>query len=224
MRAVIRDGMGRMPGLPDLRRDAASVLLAYVLTGENKTPGSQSTMSRLYDGMALFIDYLRRGPDRAADGSAWPVQRFRSTGYKKVLTPDGYPAITPPWGTLNAINLDTGEYAWKVPLGEYPELAALGLIHTGSENYGGPIVTAGGLVFIGATSFDKKLHVFDKSSGQLLWETTLPFPGNATPITYQINGRQYLAIATGGGKNAGSTSRGVYVAFALPIEGQSRRR
>src|SRR6185369_14718151 len=77
--------------------------------------------------------------------------KYRFTGYHKFLDPDGYPAIAPPWGTLSAINLNTGEYAWKIPLGEYPELAANGIQETGSENYGGPIVTAGGLVFIGAT-------------------------------------------------------------------------
>ena len=83
----------------------------------------------------------------------------------------------PPWGTLNAINLNTGEYVWKIPLGEYPELAAKGLKNTGTENYGGPVVTAGGLVFIGATNFDKKFRAFDKATGELLWETTLPFSG-----------------------------------------------
>jgi quinoprotein glucose dehydrogenase len=117
---------------------------------------------------------------------------------------------------LNAINLTSGEYAWKVPLGEYPELAAKGMSNTGTENYGGPIVTAGGLLFIGATNYDRKFRAFDKSTGELLWETTLPFSGNATPITYQIDGRQYVAIAAGGGKDPKSKSGGVYVAFALP--------
>src|SRR4029079_3030896 len=103
--------------------------------------------------------------------------KYRFTGYHKFLDPDGYPAIAPPWGTLSAINLNTGEYAWKIPLGEYPELAANGIQDTGSENYGGPIVTAGGLVFIGATCFDKKFRAFDKDTGKRLWETTLPFAG-----------------------------------------------
>ena len=124
--------------------------------------------------------------------------KYRFTGYKKFLDPEGYPAVAPPWGTLNAINLNTGEYAWKIPLGEYPELAAKGLKNTGSENYGGPIVTAGGLLFIGATNFDRKFRAFDKSTGELLWETTLPFSGNATPATYEVDGRQYVVIAAGG--------------------------
>ena len=108
---------------------------------------------------------------------------FRFTGYNKFLDPDGYPAVAPPWGTLSAIDLNTAEYAWQIPLGEYPELVAKGIRNTGSENYGGPIVTAGGLVFIGATNFDRKFRALDKKTGKLLWETTLPFSGNATPAT-----------------------------------------
>jgi quinoprotein glucose dehydrogenase len=141
--------------------------------------------------------------------------KFRFTGYHKFLDPDGYPAIAPPWGTLSAINLNTGEYVWKTNLGEYPELAAKGLKNTGTENYGGPVVTAGGLVFIGASDFDKKFHAYDKATGELLWETTLPFSGNATPAIYAVNGREYVVIAAGGGKDLKSPSGGVYVAFAL---------
>jgi quinoprotein glucose dehydrogenase len=117
---------------------------------------------------------------------------------------------------LNAIDLNTGEYVWKIPFGEYPELAAKGTKGTGTENYGGPVVTAGGLLFIGATNFDKKFRAFDKATGELLWETTLPFSGNATPATYEVNGRQFVVIAAGGGKDPKSRSGGVYVAFALP--------
>jgi quinoprotein glucose dehydrogenase len=164
--------------------------LAFLTSGENKElPGSEPRLVQM---------------------------KYLFTGYRRFLDPDGYPAITPPWGTLNAINLNTGEYAWKLRLGEYPELAASGLSHTGSENYGGPIVTAGGLLFIAATSFDKKFRAFDKATGDLLWETTLPFAGNATPITYEVNGRQFVTIAAGGGKDPKSPSGGVYVAFTLP--------
>jgi len=159
----------------------------------------------------------------AGASAANEASKYRFTGYRKFLDPDGYPAIAPPWGTLNAINLNTGEYAWKIPLGEYPELAAKGLTKTGSENYGGPIVTAGGLVFIGATSFDRKFRAFDKATGALLWETTLPFAGNGTPATYQIGGRQFVVVPAGGGKDAPRgadktppKSGGTYVAFALP--------
>src|SRR5256712_12425311 len=116
--------------------------------------------------------------------------KYRFTGYKRFLDPDGYPAVVPPWGTLNAINLNSGEYAWKVPLGEYPELAAKGMANTGSENYGGPLITAGGLIFIGGTCYHKKFRAFDKKTGHLLWEGAPPAAGDATPAPYQGAGRQ----------------------------------
>jgi len=188
IRMVIKSGKGRMPGFPNLNQDQVSALIDFVTSGENKEA---------------------KGSARLA------VMKYRFTGYNKFLDPEGYPAVAPPWGTLNAINLNTGEYVWKIPLGEYPELAAKGQTDTGTENYGGPIVTAGGLLFIGATNFDKKFRAFDKSTGQILWETTLPFAGNATPATYEVNGRQFVVIAAGGGKGARSRSGGVYVAFAV---------
>jgi quinoprotein glucose dehydrogenase len=143
--------------------------------------------------------------------------KYNFTGYNKWHDPEGYPAVAPPWGTLNAINLNTGDYAWKIPLGEYPELAAQGLKDTGTENYGGPIVTAGGLLFIGATNYDKKFRAFDKDTGKLLWETVLPNSGNATPITYEVNGKQFVVIAAFGGYAGNRTKAGgAFVAFALP--------
>jgi len=188
--ATIKSGKGRMPGFPNLSGEPLIELVDFLTNGESKELGSV-------------------GPEFLG-------MKYRFLGYRRFLDPEGYPAIAPPWGTLNAINLSTGEYAWRIHLGEYPELAAQGLKNTGTENYGGPIVTAGGLLFIGATSFDKKFRAFDKSTGELLWETTLPFAGNATPATYEVNGRQYVVIAAGGGKDAKSPSGGVYVAFALP--------
>ena len=142
---------------------------------------------------------------------------YLSDGYVKFLDAEGYPAVSPPWGTLNAINLSTGEYAWTIPFGEYPELAAKGLTNTGTENYGGPVVTAGGVLFIGATNYDKKFRAFDKKTGELLWETTLPFAGNATPSVYEVNGRQFVVIAAGGGKSK-EPPGARYVAFALPVD------
>ena len=187
--ATIKNGKGRMPGFPHLTDDQMFALVDYLTSGESKElPASEP----------------------------FPLtMKYRVTGYKKFLDPDGYPAVTPPWGTLNAINLNTGDFVWKIPLGEYPELAANGQKNTGTENYGGPIVTAGGLVFIGATNFDRKFRAFDKATGELLWEASLPFSGNATPITYQVDGRQFVVIAAGGGKDPRSASGGVYVAFAL---------
>jgi len=141
---------------------------------------------------------------------------YRFTGYRKFLDHEGYPAISPPWGTLSAIDLRTGKYLWRKPLGEYPSLAAQGIKDTGSENYGGPIITANDIVFIGATVYDKKIRAFDGHSGNLLWQASLPFSGNATPVTYMIDGKQYVVIAAGGGKDITGGSGGIYVAFSLP--------
>ena len=192
---TIKSGKGRMPGFTNLSDEQISGLVSYVISGGNAVQGEKK--------------------EPASAGPPVPTMRYHFTGYLRFYDPDGYPAIAPPWGTLNAINLNTGEYVWKIPFGEYPELAAKGVKNTGTENYGGPLVTAGGLLFIGATNYDKKFHSYDKSSGTLLWETTLPFAGNATPITYQLNGRQFVVIAAGGGKDLKSPSGGVYVAFAL---------
>ena len=135
------------------------------------------------------------------------------TGYHRWLDPQGYPAIRPPWGTLTAIDLNTGETRWQVPLGEYPELMAKGLPRTGTENYGGPVVTAGGLVFI-AASRDEWFRAFDRTSGRELWRWKLPAAGYATPATYLVDGIQYVVIACGGGK-IGTRSGDSYIAFKL---------
>ena len=129
--------------------------------------------------------------------------------------PDGYPAIKPPWGILTAIDLNRGDFAWRVPLGEYPELTARGIAQTGTENLGGTIVTAGGLVFIGATK-DERFRAFDKTNGELLWEHQLPAGGYATPSTYMAAGKQYVVIAAGGGGNQHTRIGDAFVAFALP--------
>ncbi|MEY3898410.1 MAG: hypothetical protein RLZZ214_3932, partial [Verrucomicrobiota bacterium] len=139
---------------------------------------------------------------------------YSSTGYNRLLDAEGHPAVKPPWGTLNAIDLNTGEFRWSVPLGEWPELTARGVPKTGTENYGGPIVTAGGLVFI-AASRDEHLRAFDQKTGRELWKVKLPAAGYATPATYAVGGRQHVVIACGGGK-IGTKSGDSYVAFALP--------
>jgi quinoprotein glucose dehydrogenase len=195
---VIHQGRGRMPAFPGITGSSLDALLDYLRTGKDtgSTPESGKELA-----------------NAAADD---PNLRYRFTGYQKFYDPDGYPAVAPPWGTLNAIDLNTGQYLWKIPLGEYPELATRGVPTTGSENYGGPILTAGGLVFIGATIFDRRMHAFDSSNGRLLWEATLPYAGLATPATYMFHGRQYVVIAAGGGRNPKETKGGAYVAFALP--------
>jgi quinoprotein glucose dehydrogenase len=201
VRSIIFQGGGRMPSFATLSPDVIGAIVKYVTTGEEKV---------------VVPAIVESSPIE---------QKYRFTGHHKFLDPDGYPAVGPPWGTLSAINLNTGEYAWKIPLGEIPELAERGVRNTGSENYGGPIVTAGELVFIAATNFDKKFRAFDKKTGALLWETTLPFSGNATPATYEVDGRQFVVIAASsmkGGEfepNSRRLQRGaIYVAFALPKE------
>ena len=187
---LIREGTGRMPGFPDMGGRNIADLVEFLLTGRDK------------------------GADpRVTSDPSW--LKYRIDGETLFRDPDGYPPITPPWGTLNAIDLNAGTIRWKIPLGEYPELAAKGMKDTGSDNYGGPIVTAGGLVFIAATNFDKKFRAFDKLTGKLLWETTLPAAGNATPSAYTIDGKQFIVIVCGGGKN-GAPSGSAIVAFALP--------
>ena len=141
---------------------------------------------------------------------------YTHTGYNRWLDTNGYPAVKPPWGTLNAIDLNTGEYRWRVPLGEFPELTARGVPVTGTENYGGPVVTAGGLVII-AASKDEMIRAFDRRSGRVLWQAKLPAGGYATPATYLAGGHQFVVIACGGGK-MGTRSGDSYVAFALPAD------
>jgi quinoprotein glucose dehydrogenase len=163
----------------------------------------------------LFNDNVKSRADKKQVGApAKEKNTFRISGYTKFLDKDGYPAIRPPWGTLNAIDLNTGEYVWKVPFGETPELQAKGLPQTGAESYGGPVVTASGLLFIAGTR-DGKFRVYNAASGRLLWETTLPAAAFATPSTYSVNGRQYVVVACGGTK-LGAPKGDSYVAFALP--------
>jgi quinoprotein glucose dehydrogenase len=209
---------GSPPEFPSLagldKRHSESDIWSLVSQGASRMPG----FAWLGDvQLRAVIDYVYRGVDTTVKAMAPSPydMKYASDGYNKFLDSEGFPAIKPPWGTLNAINLDTGKIDWRVPLGEYPELAAKGLKQTGSENYGGPVLTAGGLLFIGATNYDKTFHAFDKDTGKLLWETTLPAAGNATPATYEVNGRQFVVIAAGGGK-WGAPAGGSYVAFALP--------
>ena len=187
----IKEGNGRMPSFDYLEQNVDEIV-DFLLTGR--------------DTGTMDAEAARRDPN-------W--QKYRNEGYILFRDPQNYPPIKPPWGTLNAIDLNKGETRWRIPFGEYPELAAKGFRNTGSDNYGGPVVTAGGLLFIGATSFDNKFHAYDKATGQLLWEAQLPAGGNATPSIYEAAGREFVVIACGGGKNE-APSGGSIVAFSLP--------
>jgi glucose dehydrogenase len=186
---LIHKGKGRMPPMPMLEGADLEALLRYL--------GVSATSNEAVEAKNAPHDYV-------------------FSGYRKFLDPDGFPAFTPPWGTLNAIDLTTGKYLWKVNLGEYPALAKQGLTNTGSENYGGPVVTAGGVLFISATVYDHTIRAFDTATGKVLWHADLPFSGVATPATYMVDGRQYVVIATSNARTPNDPQGGIYVAFALP--------
>jgi quinoprotein glucose dehydrogenase len=193
LRQLIVQGRGRMQGFPIFDVAQQDALLAYLLD--------------LDDG-----EFSSSVKDVTIDRTML-LQPFRHTGYNRLLDREGYPGVKPPWGKLNAVDLNSGEIVWQKVLGEYEELTARGIAATGTENYGGPVVTAGGLIFIGATK-DEKFRAFNKRTGELLWQTALPAAAHATPCTYEIAGRQFVVVACGGGK--GTKSGDAYVAFALP--------
>jgi quinoprotein glucose dehydrogenase len=185
---IIRQGRGAMPAFGYLSEGDRTALLQYLSGGETAHQ------------------------DRVTDSKEAGI-RFVNTGYIRLQDKNRQPAIAPPWGTLSAIDLNTGEYRWRVPIGEDPLLVAKGIRNSGLENYGGPVVTAGGVVFIAATR-DEKIRAFDQKDGRLLWEAPLPASGFATPAVYAAGGRQFVVIACGGGK-LGRKSGEQYVAFAL---------
>lgn len=190
---LLRTGKGQMPAFPNLSEEDMNALLAFLFNKNDlKNPA--------------FVN-VKNPAERK--------YRYAHSGWNVLTDHEGYPGVKPPWGTLNAIDLNEGEILWKVPLGIYPELIERGLPPTGTQNLGGPAVTAGGLVFIGATR-DKMLRAFDRDTGKILWEYELPAGGNATPSVYQVDGKQYVVIAAGGGGRVGSESSDAYVAFTLP--------
>jgi quinoprotein glucose dehydrogenase len=226
--ATIHNGKGRMPAFPSITDQQTAQLLLFLKTD----PMSDTPVPLPSEGKAPTPEHT---PRPLALGSL-AESDYTFTGYRKFEDPEGYPAVKPPWGTLNAIDLNTGKYLFKVPLGEYPELTAKGTPPTGSENYGGPVITAGGLVFIAATHYDRKIRAFNSKTGELLWEGNLPGSGIATPATYSVNGKQYVVVGTTNTRVPGSrrpiprggrgdpfsgfaytnTGGGFYVAFALP--------
>lgn len=219
MAQVIQNGRGRMPPFSTVQTIVLAKLIDYVRTGKEAMPANTEVPpsgGEVAPSEAASPGANAKQEMGASLFSEGNPARYRFTGYNKFLDPDGYPAVTPPWGTLNAIDLNTGKYLWKIPLGEYPELAARGMTNTGSENYGGPIATASGLIFIGATIYDRKLRAFDSRTGRLLWEHELPYAGTATPATYRVDGKQYVVIATNNARNRRAAQGAAYVAFALP--------
>jgi quinoprotein glucose dehydrogenase len=191
---LITTGKGMMPGFPALPLAEKQVLVDFIF-GAEKTEGDTNAPSMIAKSA------LSRSP-------------FRLDGYVKFVDSKGYPAISPPWGSLTAIDLNTGEHRWRITLGEFKELKEKGIPATGTENYGGPVITAGGVLFIAATK-DGMFRAFDRKTGKLLFETELPAAGFATPCTYEAGGKQFVVVAAGGSK-LGTKKGDSYVAFALP--------
>jgi quinoprotein glucose dehydrogenase len=202
---IIENGKNMMPAFKQIKGTDKEALLAFLFDIQEKEPSSTKAKSLPKEPVSDV---------RSTSKSILDDVPYTMTGYNRFLDKNGYPGITPPWGTLNAVDLNSGKLLWKVTLGEFPELKKRGIRATGTENYGGPLVTKGGLVFIAATK-DEMIRAFDKTSGKLVWEHQLPAAGYATPATYSVNGKQYVVIACGGGK-IGSKSGDSYVAFALP--------
>lgn len=212
--ATNRLGLGMFPPLRGLRhRLTEAEVTRQIREGKNAMPAHPSLSE---DDLKALVDFLLlRDRPLPPPGPRPERPRYNSNGYPKFYDHEGYPANKPPWGTLNCLDLNTGRLLWKVPHGEYPELTAEGVKKTGTENYGGPIVTAGGLVFCAGTR-DNKLRAYDKDTGRELWSARLPWTGSAPPASYEANGRQFIVIAATGGNKLGTPYGDAYVAFALP--------
>lgn len=213
-----RKGSGNNPTLIGIaNRYSTKEFVTLVQSGRRMMPAFQNLITQEAEAIASFVmndrNLQQKRLQQKTEVHPFYQLPYNINGYNKFLTPEGYPAISPPWGTLNAISLTTGKIAWKIPLGETPELKMKG-IDTGTENYGGSIVTKGGVLFIAATP-DGKLRALNKKSGKLLWEYQLPVPAFATPAMFELDGQQYLVIACGGGKLK-TKSGDYYLAFRLP--------
>lgn len=216
------DPLRVFPPLTDLQKKYTMAQMAQlILHGKDRMPSFSYLSAADIDAALKYICQVEDAAVREgvtaqveSPAPATTPRWFNHSGYTRFVDKDGYPAIQPPWGTLTAIDLNRGEHLWQIPLGYNPELAELGLTNTGTENYGGPIATAGGLIFI-AASKDAHLRALDERTGKELWKAKLPAAGYATPSTYMIKGRQYVVIAAAGGK-LGTPAGDAYVAFSLP--------
>ena len=203
--AILRNGQARMPSFQQLPDQQRAAIINFLFNGHGG-----------FRVGAEHRDSTARRTGGISPKAPFPyIPPYTSRVWEKLTDSDGYPGIKPPWGTLNAIDLNTGEYRWRVPLGEFPELTKKGVPVTGMESYGGPLVTAGGLIFIAGTR-DEMIRAFDKKTGKVVWQYHLPAAGFATPVTYEVDGIQYIAIAAGGGR--GLRTSGNYIAFCLPAK------
>ena len=203
--SILETGRGRMPSFGHIPVHDRKAIIDFLMDLGTKPINRAANPNDIHNAAPVVA---------SAKNEDFPyLPPYLNNGYTQFRDQENYPAIKPLWGTLNAIDLNTGEHLWKVPLGEYPELKKQGIPTTGTENHGGPVVTAGGLIFIAAT-YDEKMRAFDSKTGKIVWEHKLPAGGFATPITYMISGKQYIAIAAGGTRY-GLKPGGNYVAFAL---------
>ncbi|HLT73086.1 MAG TPA: PQQ-binding-like beta-propeller repeat protein [Cyclobacteriaceae bacterium] len=214
-----REGHDAYPSLQNLGDRIDELQTRQIIDrGKNKMPSFAHLPEAYREAVTAFLFDLKDRALTATNTDALQSRqegnKYRIKGYTQLKDQFGYYGVKPPWGTLNAVDLNIGEIIWKRPLGEYPELTEKGIPETGTQLFGGGVVTAGGLIFIGA-SRDEKFRAIDKDTGKTLWEYQLPAGGYATPATYEVDGKQFVVIAAGGGGYQATKSGDYYIAFAL---------